>query len=293
MEDNASYYMWSNPGWAISNPEWAINTPSTDILFDYAITYMKGSCVLHMLRYTLGDSLFFMGINQYATNPALRYHSARISDFKNTMEQASEQDLSWFFDEWIFEPNHPDYANIYNFVSLRNGQWRVNFNVNQNNSLSGTYFQMPLEVLIHFNQGQDTLIRVMNTINHEHFDWVFDRQPVSLVFDPNGDILLKEGTTTVGINESAVTGNDLSLICKPNPALEQTSINYYLPENATVSMKLFSITGTEQKIILNNVFETTGNHTLQCDVSALPSGLYFIRLETSKNTLTHKLVVVK
>ncbi|MBK6877076.1 MAG: hypothetical protein IPG99_11680 [Ignavibacteria bacterium] len=49
---NATYYLNNNPGWPIYNPQWAVTTPDKHFVYT-AITYYKGACVLHMLRYTL------------------------------------------------------------------------------------------------------------------------------------------------------------------------------------------------------------------------------------------------
>lgn len=196
IDGDASYYLSANPGWAISNPAWAITTPDVNTLFDYAITYMKGACVLHLLRYTMGDAAFFDGIYNYANDPNLKYHSAVISDFKEHMSTAYGSDLSWFFDAWIYQPNHPKYQNNYWFLNHQNGTWEVGFVANQTQTNSA-FHQMPIEIKLSFSTGADTTIRVMNNINNQVYVWNFNRQPVSIVFDPSNNIVLKTATLTV------------------------------------------------------------------------------------------------
>jgi len=78
--------------------------------FNYAITYCKGSCVLHLLRYTLGDTLFFRGIKAYATDTAnFKLKNATIPEFFAKMTSVSGQDLTWFYNAWLYQPNHPLY----------------------------------------------------------------------------------------------------------------------------------------------------------------------------------------
>jgi hypothetical protein len=79
---NATYYLNNNPGWPMYNPQWAITTPPTSTLFNTAITYYKGACVLHMLRYTLGDSLFFSFTKSYAMDSlsGFKHNSAATDD---------------------------------------------------------------------------------------------------------------------------------------------------------------------------------------------------------------------
>jgi aminopeptidase N len=192
INDDANYYLDHNPGWAISNPNWAVTTPTTGTLFNTAITYRKGSSVLHMLRYVLGDSLFFLGLKSYATDPSLKYKSAVISDFKNSMAAASGQNLDWFFDQWIYQPNHPVYQNGYYF--LQNGSyWEVGFQAKQTQT-NTVFFKMPIEIKISFAAGADTLIRVMNDVNNQMFYFTFTRQPLSIQFDPNNQIVIKTAT---------------------------------------------------------------------------------------------------
>lgn len=192
IDVEANSYLNGNPGWAISNPNWAVTTPPTSTLFNYSITYAKGACVLHLLRYVLGDSLFFAGLKSYALDPTLKYKSAVISDFKNVMANVSGQNLDWFFDQWIYQPNHPVYQNGY-FFSQVGSYWEVGFQAKQIQT-NTVFFKMPIEIKISFNSGPDTLIRVMNDVNNQLFFFTFTRRPLSVQFDPNNQIVLKSAT---------------------------------------------------------------------------------------------------
>ena len=157
--------------------------------------------MLHQLRYVLGDSLYFAGLNAYATDATnFMYQSSVIGDFRDKMEEVSGQDLNWFFDEWVYSPNHPVYNNIYSFNDMGNGNWKVYFTVHQTQT-NTVFFQMPIEVKINFGPGQDTLIRVFNDANNQIFEWNFDQEPTALFFDPNNDIVLKESTLITAIEQ--------------------------------------------------------------------------------------------
>jgi Peptidase family M1 domain/Peptidase M1 N-terminal domain/Secretion system C-terminal sorting domain len=195
INSDASAYLSSNPGWAISVPDWAITTPPTDVLFNYAITYMKGACVHHLLRYVMGDSAYFNGWYAYANDPNLKYHSAVISDFKDHMSAAYGSDLSWFFDEWIYQPNHPTYANEYWISQPVTGSWEVGFIADQTQTNS-SFHKMPIQIKIHFTTGADTTVEVMNDLNNQTFSFSFNRQPANVYFDPDDNIVLKTATLT-------------------------------------------------------------------------------------------------
>lgn len=195
---DANSYLSGNPGWPMYNPSWAIVTPNINELFNTQITYYKGACVLHMLRYTLGDSLFFSTIKSYATDSAggFKFNNSITDDFTAKISAAAGQDLSWFVNEWVKEANHPVYQNYYTINNAGGGNWNLSFIARQTQTNSA-FHKMPLTLKVSFSTGSDSLIRVMNDINYQTFVFGFNRQPTNLVFDPNNDIVLKQATTTL------------------------------------------------------------------------------------------------
>jgi aminopeptidase N len=142
---DASSYFSGNTGNPIYRPEWAINTPPNSQLFNYALTYAKGACVLHMLRYVLQDtSVFFNCLRGYALDTVnFRYQSAATDDFTAKISQLAGQDLTWFVDQWVKQPNHPVYGNYYQFVNLGGGSWAIGFQARQTQS-NTPFHRMPL-----------------------------------------------------------------------------------------------------------------------------------------------------
>ncbi len=197
IDGDASSYFSGNPGWAISVPSWAVTTPSTNTLFNYAITYAKGACVLHLLRYTIGDTYFFSTLQAYCADTNLKFKSATIRDFNDKVNSVTGQNYDWFFSQWIYTPNHPVYQNSYFFINPSAGTWRVNFLASQTQT-NAPFFKMPVILKIHFSDNSDTLIRVMNEVNYQDFSWTFNKQPSTFTFDPGNEIVLKKGTTVKG-----------------------------------------------------------------------------------------------
>ncbi|MCX6280286.1 MAG: M1 family metallopeptidase, partial [Bacteroidetes bacterium] len=131
MNNLANYYLASNPGWPLYHPEWAISTPSSNYLYNQAISYNKGACVLFQLRYVMGDSLFFKAMRDYASDPNLMYKNAFTEDFVNIVNKTAGKDLTWFFDEWVYGANHPEYSNTFQVDSVGAGLWKTVLIVNQ------------------------------------------------------------------------------------------------------------------------------------------------------------------
>jgi len=70
-----------------------------------ALVYNKGAAVLHMLRRTIGDAAFFVGVKSfYASN---RFKKAGSDDLRIAMEASSKRDLSRFFERWIYDNGIP------------------------------------------------------------------------------------------------------------------------------------------------------------------------------------------
>ncbi len=283
INSDASSYLSGNPGWPMYNPEWAVNTPNNNTLFNYAITYAKGACVLHMLRYVLQDTtVFFNCLRGYATDTAnFRYKSAATDDFAAKISQVAGQDLTWFINQWVKQPNHPVYQNIYQFINNGNGTWSVGFQAKQTQT-NTPFHKMPLTLRITFTSGPDTTIRVMNDVNNQSWFWNFNRQPSAFAFDPNNDIVLKTGTTLAGIVGITSHNEETPIVYAlkqnyPNPFNPVTHINFDLPKRSYVVFRVYDVTGKLVCDIFNGVTDK-GKYTAEFDAANISSGVYYYEI---------------
>jgi len=294
INSDASYYLSANPGWPIYNPNWAIVTPPNSQLFNGAITYAKSGCVLHLLRYVVGDSLFFQAVMDYATDTVnFKHKSAVTADFVTKINQSTGQNLDWFFNQWVYEPNHPVYQNTYNIANLGGGSWRVIFTANQTQS-NPAFFKMPLELKINFSSGPDTTIKVMNDVDNQSFSFIFNRQPTSLVFDPGNQIVLKQATTIQGIKNLNTGIPDKYELHQnyPNPFNPVTLINFDIPLNGNVKLTVYDLTGRKMSVLVNE-FKNAGSYAVSFDGSFLASGIYYYRIEAGDFINTRKMSLIK
>ncbi len=290
LQGNANYYISENPHWAISPPSWAVTTPDLNTLFNYAITYMKGSCVLHMLRYTLGDEAFFPAFKAYATDTVdFKFHSATIEDFKNKMELESGQQLDWFFDQWVYKPDHPVYQNVYEIKAGENGKWSVFFTAKQEIQQFIPYFQMPVELKINFKDGSDTLVKVFNSFNGQIFAFEFNKEPSLVKFDPNNEILLKDGTTLVGLDETLTSKAGNLLTASPVPFSDHFQLRYKLDKPANITIDLYNSTGVKMSSIVDGYLVAAG-YSSQVKGGDLKAGIYFVVLRTPEYMETLKII---
>jgi aminopeptidase N len=73
-------------------------------LFDGSV-YIRGGLVLHALRLTVGDEIFFNILSTYYQR--YQYSNASTEDFIAVAEEVSGQDLGPFFDAWLYGSTMP------------------------------------------------------------------------------------------------------------------------------------------------------------------------------------------
>jgi hypothetical protein len=168
----------------------------------------------------------------------------------------------------------------------------VNFYVNQVQTNAG-FFPIPVELYIYFYDATDTTIRVMNYVNQQVFNFTFDVQPAVVKFDFTNEIVLKQATLAVGIDEGEIGSQQFSLGQNyPNPVTSFTEIAYSLPERSMVDLSLFDMNGREIMKLVEGE-QDLGTHILRADVSGLNSGVYFYRLRAGQYSETKRLIVAK
>ena len=78
----------------------------------------------------------------------------------------------------------------------------------------------------------------------------------------------------------------------PNPFNPITNIKYGIPEYSNVQIIIFDLTGKQVALLINE-FQSPGYHSVNWDADNLPSGVYFIRMDSGDFTQTQKVVLVK
>jgi hypothetical protein len=99
-------------------------------------------------------------------------------------------------------------------------------------------------------------------------------------------------TSSVGFARYESRISNLELLIWPNPFHDATQIAYYLPSIAPVTLMIFDILGRRVDEIQYPI-QTAGWHDASWSASGLPSGVYFVRLETAGGTRIHKVQLVK
>jgi aminopeptidase N len=154
-----------------------------------AMTYSKPSAVYHMLRYTIGDAAFRRGLRLYYEKNKLTHVDE--NDFRSAMEQASGQDLKWFFQQWIHTTHTLDYA-VTNVETQQTGpnQWRTRAEITRTGEI-----WMPVDLKV---GGKVTRIDSRDRVYNAFVET--SEKPGEVVLDPDGiliDIARQNNTRTV------------------------------------------------------------------------------------------------
>jgi aminopeptidase N len=213
------------------------DTTSENRIFDGRLSYHKGACVLHMLRYLVNnDSTFFSIYRTYQQN--FKNSTGTIADFANTVKTVAGPvvngvDIDTFFNQWAYQQGYPTYSIYYNQVGTD-----ITLRVDQFNPVvtSVPFFTTPLEILVHSSFG-DTTVKILNNVPGQiiHFNW--SKTMTTALLDPSHWLLYKlvyvapDTTLVSGIKELPVTPVKIY----PNPTSENWTVEG-LPANSTLAL---------------------------------------------------------
>jgi hypothetical protein len=85
---------------------------------------------------------------------------------------------------------------------------------------------------------------------------------------------------------------DFALSSYPNPFNPSTTISLTVPQTARTTVMVYDLLGRQVKTLQDGVLER-GEHQFVFDASALPSGLYFARVNSGEFVATRKMLMLK
>ncbi len=249
------------------------DTTSVSRLFDARLSYSKAAMVLHMLRWKLGDTAFFNGVNHYLNDPALIHHFAATHDLVYHLEQSSGKSLDTFMDNWFFGQGYPSY----NVVWYQDSPDSLVVQISQTTSHpSVSFFAMPVEIQLKGSQ-RDTLIRLENSSNGQVFTLKPGFMADSLLFDPNLWIVSRNNQVITGI-EAPVEYN-ISIF--PNPVKNRLHVK---SEGDILAVELMAMDG---KIMHK---EPVNAKALSLDLQRYGPGTYLLKLFFHQGVVIRKVI---
>ena len=237
-------------------------------IFSSRITYNKGSMVVHMLRWKMGDTNFFQALRNYLNDSNLAFGYAITADLKAHLEAVHGASLSEFFSDWVYMQGYPTYT-----ITAQNwgaGQAKITVSQTQSDP-SVTYFEMPLEIRLSGAGGATQDVIVNHTTNGQQFIVSVPFVVTGVTFDPNKHIISKNNIVTLG-TESFEWSATVSVY--PNPTNDV--LHVMMPS----SLQLNKIE------IYNTLGQLEGEKfTADFSIADLAFGVHWLKISTSEGII--------
>lgn len=184
LRDNIQQYYIS---WENSNGPQTIFDPEYNMMFAPP-TYEKSASVLHMLRLKMGNAAFFNFIRSILT--AFPGGNINTAEFIDLAETACGQDLTQFFQQWIYSPGIPNAT----FTVMRNNSGMAKV---IGTSISPTATQFFLDVPLHLpgSAVADSIVVLATPQGYANYFPLDPGDDISaLQIDPNHWVLTRSFT---------------------------------------------------------------------------------------------------
>ena len=243
-------------------------------IFSSRFSYNKGAMVLNMLRFKLGDAVFFQGIKNYLADVNLAYKYALTSNLQTHLEAVYGNSLTEFFADWIYNQGYPIYTITVQNIAV--GQAKISVNQTTTDA-SVPFFEMPVPIRLTGDGGvfQDAVVN--NTSNGEQFTISVPFTVTGVQFDPKKDIISKSSTATLALSDSNF---DQSIQIYLNKTSNALSVD--LPMGIEIENAIF------YTVLGQKIMETKSDKNW--NISSFASGVYFLNVKTNKGTKQFKFI---
>lgn len=153
--------------------------------------YPKGSLVLDMLKYIIGDEQFNKALKHYLEKHA--YSSVETHDFVLAFYETLGLDLEWFFNQWIYHGGEPHYQVSYTTVPAGDEPGYTQVVVKQIHEIKDVVglFNMPIVIEAHYTDGTKDAIKpwIKDATQIVQIPNPESKEIAYVLFDPNAQII--------------------------------------------------------------------------------------------------------
>jgi uncharacterized iron-regulated protein len=152
--------------------------------FDHAsrtIGYGKAAMVFHMLRDIVGDNIFFGSLRDFINEN--RFKRASWDDLISSFQRSYNEDLDWFFTQWINETGVPSLEMNDTGARYVEGGFELSFSIKQ----KGPLYEMTVPVTV-YSGGEGIKRRFRITEKENKFKIYMSYEPEKIVMDGDYDV---------------------------------------------------------------------------------------------------------
>ncbi|HET7153389.1 MAG TPA: M1 family aminopeptidase [Candidatus Kapabacteria bacterium] len=259
-----------------------------------ATIYYKGASVLGMLRWMLGDSVFFNGMRNYGQQN--EYGNVTTQRFEQAMEFVSGENLKWFFDEWVYKAGWPILK--VGFAATPDSM-HISI-IQQQDTTKYPLFQMPFDVRVILATGDTITQRIqMAAVDSQTISFSHPAGKVMTAqLDPDFHVLAHVTTgALVAVNEEPTAPASPFLSQNfPNPVVNNESTTIHIAPSVFdyrdgVTFGLYDMLGREVRDLTPLLAAHNGNITFSLD--GITPGVYYYALTTPYGYFSRALTITR
>lgn len=242
-------------------------------IFSQRLSYKKGAAIIHMLRHEIdNDEIFFEILRTFQNQ--FKDSTATGNDFKEVVEEITEADYTFFFDQWYYGEGYP----FFDFLWKQEGDTLILHSLQQASSDKTPFFKMAVEVTIQSDTGPFTY-RFEQLQNHQ-----VEKIPVQgtvnkIIADEQHWMLSKTQNISKLLDEEL---NDFYFQADPNPFRNRImlTLNSPLPHEIMVIDTVGKIWGQY----------TSDDTKFRINTSSMEEGIYFIIVKRDNKKYARKVI---
>jgi len=153
--------------------------------------YLKGSYVLKMLRYTVGDEDFKTGMQAYLQKH--QYKNVTTDDLVAAFSESTGQSIGGFIDQWVLRGGEPNYQVDFSTIK-KEKKYQIIIEQMQDTTPLVATFKMPIAFEVYYEDGTKDSSTFLVDKTLDTFYLPFSNSKISYVlFDPNSEVLKSVG----------------------------------------------------------------------------------------------------
>jgi hypothetical protein len=101
---------------------------------------------------------------------------------------------------------------------------------------------------------------------------------------------LKNYNVSFKESEKVLVDEKNELKIYPNPSINNSTIEYYLPQPSEVLISIYDLKGNEITKLNNRNIHESGNYKITLELNNYPSGVYIIKMRTNQGIISNPLI---
>ncbi len=257
------------------------DTASVNRIFDGRLSYTKGSHLLYMLRWIMGDNRFFEAIHEYLQDSSIAYGFATTKDLQRNLELGLPAiKLDYFFDQWFYGQGYPSYKVVWS--STGNGYLKIALNQNTSHP-SVPFFQLPVPLLFK-NATQQSLVVLDNTFNGQTFFKSLGFIPDTVIVDPDYWLITKNNSS----QKIEFSAEPNTVLVYPSPFHQTFSVFLQDFEGSKINFKIYDSRGA---LVYKQSAPLNKSYYEEIYTGVWQKGVYYLKITNDKNVTVIKKIV--